>query len=82
MSNELIEKVARALYAIEWSELGGPYDEQDEIDKTYWMRGATAAVNLVLEAAAEEMAKGDDGHDWSPEGAAAAIRRMKVDANG
>lgn len=43
---------------------------------------STAAVNLVLEAAAEEMAKGDDGHDWSPEGAAAAIRRMKVDANG
>lgn len=53
MSNELVENVARALYAIEWGELGGPYDEQDEIDKTYWMRGATAAVNLVLEAAAE-----------------------------
>lgn len=55
MSNELVENVARALYAIEWGELGGPYDEQDEIDKTYWMRGATAAVNLVLEAAAERV---------------------------
>ena len=32
--------------------------------------------NLALEEAAKVLAAGDDGHDWSPDGAAAAIRAL------
>ena len=76
MSNELVEKVREDDRAMLLKTVMRTI-ERLAIPGETLASVATAAVNLVLEAAAEEMAKGDDGHDWSPEGAAAAIRQMK-----
>lgn len=41
-----------------------------------WVNDARAALTVALEDAARVLAAGNEGHDWSPEGAAAAIRAL------
>ena len=61
MSNELVQLVVQ-LYEKNWGV------------KDYGL--ARAVVAMCMEEAAKVLAAGDEGHDWSPEGAAAAIRAL------
>ena len=68
MSDDLVEKVIDAM-----SNCGS---------ETVGSRMARAAIAVVMEEAAKVLAAGDDGHDWSPDGAAAAIRAMIKEPSG